>query len=155
MFRRNARLTYLGDRRVNLPIDTAVADASSETGRYKLAGRCYITAVHRLFALLLCFLVASTLGLGSVAHAMEPIGGLDKTEAVGLGHIDGDGDQVPADHDRGYPHHHGGCHGHQIGEPARMLAVSVAYAPPVSVPRVVITVLASTDPGLTLRPPRA
>ncbi len=61
-------------------------------------------------------LLASTLGLGSVAHANEPVTCIDASAVSDLDHSDGDGDQVPADSEKGYPHH-GGCHGHHVGVP--------------------------------------
>ncbi|RIA44263.1 hypothetical protein DFR49_2504 [Hephaestia caeni] len=73
--------------------------------------------MRRLLALLLCLGLAISIGTGSLAHAAEPIGCLDATEASLLGHISGDSDQVPADSEKGYPHHHSGCQGHFVGVP--------------------------------------
>lgn len=73
--------------------------------------------MRRLLALVLCLLLASTLGLGSVAHANEPVTCVETSAASSIDHSDGDGDQVPADSEKGYPHHHGGCHGHHVGVP--------------------------------------
>ena len=74
-------------------------------------------AMRRLLALVLCLLLASTLGLGSVAHANEPVTCVETAAALSIDHAEGDGDQVPADSEKGYPHHHGGCHGHHVGVP--------------------------------------
>lgn len=73
--------------------------------------------MRRLLALVMCFLLASTVGLGSVAHANEPVTCIEISTASSLDHTDGDSDQVPADSEKGYPHHHGGCHGHHVGVP--------------------------------------
>lgn len=73
--------------------------------------------MHRLLALFLSALLMLSLGLGSVAHATESARCIDSTSASSLEHSDGDADQVPADADSAYPHHHGGCHGHHIGVP--------------------------------------
>jgi hypothetical protein len=73
--------------------------------------------MRRLLALVLCFLLASTLGLGLVAHASEPVTCGQTSAALSIDHADGDGDQVPADSEKGYSHHHGGCHGHHVGVP--------------------------------------
>lgn len=70
--------------------------------------------MRRFVILFACLTMALSLGLGSVAHAMEPVVCVDAATALESGHVDGDGDQVPADGDKGYPHHHGGCHGHHI-----------------------------------------
>jgi hypothetical protein len=74
-------------------------------------------AMRRLLALVLCLLLASTLGLGSVAHANEQVTCIEISGASSLDHANGDGDQVPADSEKGYPHHHGGCHGHHVAVP--------------------------------------
>jgi hypothetical protein len=73
--------------------------------------------MRRLLASILCFLLASTLSVGAIAHASEPVTCVETSAASSLDHADGDGDQVPADSEKGYPHHHGGCHGHHIGVP--------------------------------------
>src|SRR3546814_1155991 len=57
---------------------------------------------------LMC-LVSLSLMAGTVAHAAEPIVCLDSDVAAGLGHVDGDRDQVPSDDGKAAPHHHGGC----------------------------------------------
>lgn len=72
--------------------------------------------MRRLLAFVMCFLLASSLGSGAIAHASEPVTCIEITSAPGL-HVEGDSDQVPADSEKGYPHHHGGCHGHHIGVP--------------------------------------
>lgn len=71
---------------------------------------------RQLFSLL-CFMLASTLGLGAVAHASEPVTCVEAAAASSIGHTDSDTDQVPADAEKGYPHHHGSCHGHHVGVP--------------------------------------
>jgi hypothetical protein len=73
--------------------------------------------MHRLSALFLSFMLVLMLGLGSVAHATEGVTCIDTTAVSSLDHCDGDADQVPADADKAYPHHHGGCHGHHVGVP--------------------------------------
>ena len=82
--------------------------------------------MRRLLAFVLCVLLASSLGLGSVAHADEGVAGVEisAATAVATGHHDGDRDEVPADGDKGYPHHHGACHGDHIGVPVTPRSVS-------------------------------
>ena len=83
----------------------------------------------RLLLNILAYLaLVGALGSTAMAHALErpdvsissqaPIG-----EQFAEGHAPGDADQVPADGDKGYPHHHGGCHGDHFAAPVR-LAVS-------------------------------
>ncbi len=79
--------------------------------------------MRRLIILVLSMLLASSLGLGSVAHAAEAITCVSVSAEPVAGHVDGDRDQVPADAEKGYPHHHGGCHGHHVGVPITTDAV--------------------------------
>lgn len=73
--------------------------------------------MRRLLAIFMCLLLASTLGLSSVAHANERVTCIESSEVASIDHSADDGDQVPADSEKGYPHHHGGCHGHHVGVP--------------------------------------
>lgn len=79
--------------------------------------------MHRLSAFFLSLILVLSLGLGSAAHATEGLDCLEISAAMSVDHADGDGDQVPADAEKGYPHHHGGCHGHHIGVPITADAV--------------------------------
>lgn len=111
--------------------------------------------VHRLFALLTCLVLALSLGLGSVAHAAEPIGCVETSASATAGHADGDSDQVPADSDKDYPHHHGGCHGHHVAAPIGD-GEAIAHARPASIitrSAVRSGVTHASDPAL--RPPQA
>jgi hypothetical protein len=111
--------------------------------------------MHRLSALFLSLMLVLSLGFGSVAHAAEGVKGVELPFAMSIGHVDGDGDQVPADSEKGYPHHHGGCHGHEIGVPitpkaiAPYTALRLTLLPSDSDP------MAPAHSGPALRPPRA
>ena len=109
----------------------------------------------RFLALILMCLVSLSLMVGAIAHAAEPIGCLDSNVAAGLGHADGDRDEVPSDDGKATPHHHGGCHGHQIGEPVKEgLAVHANLRSAVPLlANAKARVSAPTDPAY--RPPRA
>jgi hypothetical protein len=108
-----------------------------------------------LSALFLYLMLALSLGLGSTAHATEGVTCLDARTAASLGHSNGDGDQVPADAGKAYPHHHAGCHGHHV------------LAPTTPDPVVAVTVLSTrllpwnnsrialASSGPALRPPKA
>ena len=111
--------------------------------------------MHRLTALFLSLLLVLSLGLGSAAHASEGLGCLEVSSATSIGHAEGDGDEVPADSEKGYPHHHGGCHGHHVGVPVTPDTLVLASALGVSpLPRhQSARPLALADPAL--RPPRA
>lgn len=100
-------------------------------------------------------MIALTLGLGTVAHATEPLVGIDAKLAVELGHSPTDGDEVPADHDKAFPHHHADCHGHQFAKAdaadAQPQFLSLDANPVISIST--MTVLARGSPDL--RPPIA
>ena len=68
----------------------------------------------RLFSLFACIALVLSLGMGSMTHALEPVGCIDATQSFSGDHSAGDADQVPADAEKAYPHHHGGCHGHHV-----------------------------------------
>ena len=108
----------------------------------------------RLAALFLCLMLVLSLGFGSVAHATEGPD-VEVSASTSIGHANGDGDQVPADSQKGYPHHHGGCHGHDIGVP--MASDAVASATDLRVMPSVWNngpmTMAPSDPAL--RPPQA
>lgn len=89
--------------------------------------------MFRLIGLLAYLLVSISIGMTSVAHAMEPQGGLTiaagQTATVAeFGHTQGDSDEVPADSDKGYPHHHFSCHGDHIAARLDCEAVVLADA---------------------------
>jgi len=111
--------------------------------------------MHRLTILFACLAVFLSLGMGAAAHAMEPIVCIDANSAAEIGHADGDSDQVPADSDKGYPHHHGGCHGHHIATTmAKTEAIGVIKNASMMRPaQVTALATAATDPAL--RPPQA
>ncbi len=111
--------------------------------------------MQRSIHLLLAFLLSLSIGMGTTAHAMEPIASIDASEAGYFGHWAGDADEVPADADKGYPHHHGGCHDHGVGVP--VAAQQIVAKEPVSQRqrRPGDNVLASADRGSLRRPPKA
>ncbi|WP_443026524.1 hypothetical protein [Sphingomonas sp. IC-56] len=73
--------------------------------------------MSRMLRFLMSLALLASMGLGVAAHANEQmcIPGVEATAVAG--HVDGDADQVPADSEKGYPHHHGGCHGHHVAAP--------------------------------------
>ncbi|WP_156397319.1 MULTISPECIES: hypothetical protein [unclassified Sphingomonas] len=80
--------------------------------------------MNRLAAFFIYFALALSLALGSVAHATEGTACVEISAADSASpHAAGDSDQVPADADKAYPHHHGGCHGHHIGVPIKLSSV--------------------------------
>ncbi len=109
----------------------------------------------RFLALILMCLASLSLMVGAIAHAAEPIGCLDSNVAAGLGHADGDRDEVPSDDGKATPHHHGGCHGHQIGEPVKDGFVPVVHLRTASPVLGNATNLVSTLTAPAHRPPKA
>lgn len=90
-----------------------------------------------------------------MAHALEPLASIDASEASFFGHLPGDADEVPADADKGYPHHHSACLDHSIGVPA--IAQSIATSEPLAqaCPLELHAILTSAAAGTLRRPPRA
>ena len=109
--------------------------------------------MSRLSTFFLYVAVLLSLGMGSVAHSAEGPKCLDARSAVALEHVSGDRDQVPADAEKGYPHHHGGCHGHQIGVPAKLEVVPQSIEPRVLPRPWDFNRMARAPSGPTLRPP--
>ncbi|MCP1471990.1 hypothetical protein J3E64_003705 [Sphingobium sp. OAS761] len=82
----------------------------------------------RLLSLFACFALMLSFVSASVAHAMEPVGCIDANQSAAAGHSEGDADQVPADSDKAYPHHHGGCHGHHVAAALQDAELANAFA---------------------------
>lgn len=72
--------------------------------------------MRKLLPFLACLMLVLT-GWNGVAHATESVTCEELTQAEAATHIAGDGDEVPADADKGYPHHHAACHDHQVAAP--------------------------------------
>ncbi|WP_198355337.1 hypothetical protein [Sphingomonas sp. MA1305] len=113
-----------------------------------------------LLNILACLTLVVGLGSTAMAHALErpdvsvsaqaPI-----AEQFAEGHSPGDADQVPADGDKGYPHHHGGCHGDHAAAPIKIASTAWTAdlrAIPSSTVRGMLP-RATADPAL--RPPQA
>lgn len=111
--------------------------------------------MRRLFLILTAIFVGLSLTGGAMAHAVEPVECIDISTAASVGHTTGDADQVPSDSEKGYPHHHGGCHGHQIcdriAEPVMVTGLHTTDPRPLR--SFLFVPLATADPAL--RPPIA
>jgi len=109
--------------------------------------------VRRLLPLLACLMLVLT-GMSSLAHAADVAGGSIAGVALTV-HAEGDGDEVPSDADKAYPHHHNICHGHDVGEP---IQPEVPCAAPLAVVRPTVAPVPSlvgTLGFVDLRPPQA
>ena len=91
---------------------------------------------------------------GTMAHAAEAMQ-CTEVSADTAGHFDGDGDEVPADPEKGVPHHHAGCHGHHVGLAADAAASKAAPASTRSPDLRREATASGCDPGTALRPPIA
>ena len=111
--------------------------------------------MQRVIALFLVLLLSVSVGLGSTAHAMEPIASIDVSEASFFGHSPGDSDEVPADADKSYPHHHGACHDHGVGVPATTQRIATSDPLSQARPRQLSPILTSAGADALRRPPRA
>lgn len=82
--------------------------------------------MRKLVPLLACLMLVLTTWAG-MAHAAEARGvEMSRTEMAA--HAPGDGDEVPADADKGYPHHHASCHEHHVNTPMIRTTISAAVA---------------------------
>ncbi|HEY0270053.1 MAG TPA: hypothetical protein VGC10_03590 [Sphingomonas sp.] len=111
--------------------------------------------MHRLFALLLGLVLTITVSGQTMAHALEPFAAMNPIQAAFAGHTAGDADEVQADADKGYPHHHAGCHEHAIGVPATAQRLPGRSPIALALKARDHAALAASDPGSLLRPPRA
>jgi hypothetical protein len=107
-----------------------------------------------LLAILACLCILSVTG-GAVAHAAEPVGCIDSAEAALMGHSSGDADQVPADADKGVPHHHGGCHSHHVCDAVSDQSLSAPISRSNGHFRISADLLAASHGPPALRPPIA
>lgn len=116
--------------------------------------------MRRLLNILAYLTIALSLGTTATAHVMErPDIVVASTETgvteIALGHAPGDADQVPSDGDKGYPHHHGGCHGDHVAAPVK--ATSAACLGDLRLAPIFAShsmrPLSTADPAL--RPPQA
>lgn len=112
--------------------------------------------LNTLAGLMLVFSLQTT----AMAHAMErPDVSLSAQAPIATqiaeGHTPGDADQVPADGDKGYPHHHGGCHGDHFAQPVKFASATWTLGvrqTPISEVRTILP-RSTADPAL--RPPQA
>lgn len=125
--------------------------------RVTSAGRCPMAdAVRAILSLLMVLMLLTSLGVSTIAHAGEPLGCTDMMVSTAAPeHADCGMVQVPADADKGYPHHHGVCHGHEVaatfddalnpllGRRSNQLGMT-------AIPRLV-----SVKSGTTIKPPEA
>lgn len=114
----------------------------------------------RLFGLLAYLLVSISIGMTSVAHATEPQGGATIAVSQAMlvteyGHSQGDADEVPADSDKGYPHHHVSCHGDHVAAPTSCAGITLADILPDTEQLLRPTPLPSRIGDPALRPPQA
>jgi hypothetical protein len=109
--------------------------------------------VRRLLPFLACLMLVLT-GWSGMAHAAEAAGGSMGGVEFTV-HAPGDGDEVPADGDNALPHHHGICHGHDVGEPARTPSPSYDVTGGLIPPGMPDRMLVAADGHVALRPPKA
>jgi len=118
------------------------------------------TNVRRLLNILACLTLVASLGTTATAHALERpdvsvAGYTSAGEQIVQGHAPGDSDEVPADGDKAFPHHHGGCHGDHVAAPVKVVFdTAVRDHRTIPVPLVeTVRPRSTADPAL--RPPQA
>ncbi|QXQ07490.1 hypothetical protein KX816_05545 [Sphingosinicellaceae bacterium] len=110
--------------------------------------------MRKLMPLLACLMLLVTTW-ASIGHATEISGCVEVTSSDGAQHVDGDGDQVPADADNAFPHHHNSCHGHHVGTPAIGFAFADRLDPAGRLNPAPADILTISEPDPARRPPRA
>ncbi|MBO9575311.1 MAG: hypothetical protein J7494_06225 [Sphingobium sp.] len=111
--------------------------------------------MRTLLKLVAMLCLVTGLVAGSVVHAVETGSGGEVTTATQWLHADGDHDQVPADADGNYPHHHNACHGHDLGAPPKTCLPQLSASGEQAVAGVPVFILAAGPPHRLLRPPIA
>lgn len=109
--------------------------------------------MRKLVPFLACLMLVLTTWAG-MAHAAEA-SGVEPSRTEMVAHAPGDGDEVPADADKGYPHHHASCHEHHANTPFVRTGT-----PPVTVSSTLPSpvhsrALSGHDTEADLRPPQA
>lgn len=110
--------------------------------------------MRRLLPLISAFMLVLVLWTGSAAHAAEAMDCGDTSVSAGA-HYEGDADEVPADADKGTPHHHGVCHGHCAAVPADAGSANIAALSGILQVLRPSNFRSGTPPDLALRPPIA
>ncbi len=109
--------------------------------------------MRKLLPFLACLMLVLTMWAG-MTHAAEA-SGVETGRTEMAAHAPGDGDEVPADADRGYPHHHASCHEHNVDTPI----VRTTIGPTVAASSIPLAsrsrALTGHDPETALRPPQA
>ena len=109
--------------------------------------------MRKLVPFLTCLMLVLTTWAG-MAHAAEA-GGVEMSRTELAAHASGDGDEVPADADKGYPHHHASCHEHHVNtamvETTATPIVAASILPPTDLGHA----LSGHDTEADLRPPHA
>ena len=88
--------------------------------------------MRRLLNILAYLTIALSLGTMATAHVLErpDVSASShgaRVDEVASGHVPGDADQVPSDSDKGYPHHHGGCHGDHVAAPVKATNTALTH----------------------------
>lgn len=109
--------------------------------------------MRKLVPLLACLMLVLVVWAGT-AHATEA-GGVETSVTQMAAHTPGDGDEVAADADKGYPHHHASCHEHHVDTPAVWTTATPLALASVAPPPIRSRVLSGHDADAHLRPPQA
>lgn len=111
--------------------------------------------MRALLTLILGVLLIGSLANGATVHALELSSAGEVTDTTLWLHSDGDHDEVPADADRNYPHHHNQCQGHDVAAPLKACAAPVRIRVSSTRAPVAAAALDAGPPARLLRPPIA
>ncbi|WP_198350859.1 hypothetical protein [Flavisphingomonas formosensis] len=104
-------------------------------------------------SLMLWLLLVFSLLAGGIAHAAEALP-LADTDVLAWQHSPGDADEVSGDVDKGVPHHHSSCHGHELADIVA-LGVPMRRGAPARHGRGIVATLPQSTADPALRPPAA
>ena len=111
--------------------------------------------MRALLTLFIGLLMLGSLANGAAVHAIELSSAGEVTEATLWMHSAGDHDEVPADADKNYPHHHNQCQGHDVAAPLKACAMPVRVRASSAQGAVATVTLVTGPPATLLRPPIA
>jgi hypothetical protein len=111
--------------------------------------------MRALLTLIVAVLMIGSLANGAAVHALELSSAGEVTETTLWLHSAGDHDEVPADADRNYPHHHNQCQGHDVAAPLKACPVPTRIRAGITQPSVATAALVAGPPARLLRPPIA
>lgn len=109
----------------------------------------------RFLTLLALVAFMLSFGMGSISHAMEPIGCGEGSQTEAAHHFDPKPDPASGEKDKPFSHQHGSCHGHHIAAPIDGTSVALVGVARIADQPSRLDGLVGTPTAPALRPPQA